>query len=71
MFDEEPDGDPHGECAEEIKRLTVALKDAIPYLDHNHFYHKLEETESKDYKLSFDAQCVRCRAEVASGLRTT
>lgn len=22
MFDEEPDGDPHGECAEEIRRLT-------------------------------------------------
>ena len=22
MFDEEPDGDPHGECAVEIKRLT-------------------------------------------------
>lgn len=21
MFDEEPDGDPHGECAEEIRRL--------------------------------------------------
>ena len=24
MFDEEPDGDPHGECAEEIARLKLA-----------------------------------------------
>jgi len=26
MFDEQPDDDPHGECAEEIKRLGVSLK---------------------------------------------
>ena len=26
MFDEQPDGDPHGECAEEIKRLGISLK---------------------------------------------
>ena len=26
MFDEEPDGDPHGECAAEIHRLQIALK---------------------------------------------
>jgi hypothetical protein len=26
MFDEEPDGDPHGECAAEINRLTDLLK---------------------------------------------
>lgn len=25
MFDEQPDGDPHGECAAEIHRLTVEL----------------------------------------------
>jgi hypothetical protein len=25
MFDEEPDGDPHGECAAEIRRLQAAL----------------------------------------------
>jgi len=25
MFDEEPDGDPHGECAAEIQRLTKLL----------------------------------------------
>lgn len=23
MFDEQPDGDPHGECAAEIRRLTA------------------------------------------------
>jgi len=26
MFDEEPDGDPHGECAVEIRRLEIALR---------------------------------------------
>jgi hypothetical protein len=26
MFDEQPDGDQHGECAEEIKRLEIALR---------------------------------------------
>lgn len=26
MFDEEPDGDPHGECAAEISRLNAELK---------------------------------------------
>ncbi len=26
MFDEQPDGDPHGECAAEIPRLEIALK---------------------------------------------
>ena len=26
MFDEQPDGDIHGECAAEIKRLEIALK---------------------------------------------
>lgn len=25
MFDEQPDGDPHGECAAEIHRLTALL----------------------------------------------
>ena len=25
MFDEEPDGDPHGECAAEIHKLRAAL----------------------------------------------
>lgn len=27
-FDEQPDGDPHGECALEIARLRKALEDA-------------------------------------------
>ena len=26
MFDEQPDGDPHGECAAEIHRLQEALR---------------------------------------------
>ncbi len=27
-FDEEPDGDPHGECAAEIARLNAELREA-------------------------------------------
>ncbi len=28
MYDEQPDGDPHGECAAEIHRLLQRLRDA-------------------------------------------
>lgn len=52
-----------------IERLEKALKDAIRLLDHNHLTHKTEELESKEYKLTFDAQCVRCRSERHVGLR--
>ena len=34
MFDIEPDGDIHGECAEEIQRLTKALKKANDQTEH-------------------------------------
>ena len=30
MFDEQPDGDPHGECAAEIARLTELVRWARP-----------------------------------------
>lgn len=29
MFDEQPDGDPHGECAEEIARLNAELDKCV------------------------------------------
>lgn len=29
MFDEEPDGDPHGECREEIERLRSLLREVL------------------------------------------
>ena len=34
MFDIQPDGDIHGECAEEITRLTAALKKANNQTEH-------------------------------------
>ena len=34
MFDEQPDGDPHGECAAEIARLTAELKEARETVDY-------------------------------------
>lgn len=32
MFDEEPDGDPHGECAAEIHRLQALSNEALDLL---------------------------------------
>jgi hypothetical protein len=35
-FDEEPDGDPHGECAAEIRRLAAenkVLRDALGFIE--------------------------------------
>ena len=33
MFDEEPDGDPHGECAAEIHRLEAENKELLDLLE--------------------------------------
>ncbi len=32
MFDQEPEGDPHGECAAEISSLTKKLNEAVTML---------------------------------------
>ena len=32
MFDEQPDGDPHGECAAEIHRLQALNKETLDFL---------------------------------------
>ena len=37
MFDEEPDGDPHGECVAEILRLQSLLGWAYKKLRHTQF----------------------------------
>lgn len=34
-FDEQPDGDPHGECALEIRILTETLSSVITWLEAN------------------------------------
>ena len=39
MFDEQPDGDPHGECAAEIERLRQLLREAAAlfrFYEHSH-----------------------------------
>jgi hypothetical protein len=46
-FDEEPDGDPHGECALEIHRLTELLTWAYGKLHHASFS-KLEDNLKLD-----------------------
>jgi hypothetical protein len=37
MFDEQPDGDPHGECAAEIERLTELVRWAYTKLHSRNF----------------------------------
>lgn len=37
MFDEQPDGDPHGECAAEIARLSELVRWAYTKLHHRTF----------------------------------
>jgi hypothetical protein len=37
MFDEQPDSDPHGECAAEIARLTALVRWAYTKLHHVNF----------------------------------
>ena len=37
MFDEQPDGDPHGECAHEIRRLQEIVRWAYSKLHNQHF----------------------------------
>ena len=47
MFDEEPDGDPHGECAAEIERLSMALRKANDQAEHfeRHWYLAKEDAD--------------------------
>lgn len=70
MFDEEPDGDPHGECAAEIHRMREAL-DLLACL------HPGLTVEDGEYMLAaqaiFDqvqAERMECAKEAAS-LRDT
>ena len=53
MFDEEPDGHPHGECAEEIARLKVANIKAVADLERLTIEH--EELTKKYQTLRLDA----------------
>jgi|DEB19_MinimDraft_2_1074335.scaffolds.fasta_scaffold13512_4 hypothetical protein len=47
MLDEQPDGDPHGECAAEIERLTGLLRWAYSKLHHIHF-NRLDDALKQD-----------------------
>lgn len=47
MFDEQPDGDPHGECAAEIARLTELVGWAYSKL-HRHTFNNLEDALKLD-----------------------
>ena len=60
-FDEEPDGDPHGECVLEIKRLTAELA-AI---------RKEAETNQKWAFLEWMDKAERLTAELATLRATT
>jgi len=47
MLNEQPDGDPHGECAAEIERLTGLLRWAYSKLHHIHF-NRLDDALKQD-----------------------
>lgn len=47
MFDEEPDGDPHGECSAEIARLTELVGWAYSKL-HGRTFNNLEDALKLD-----------------------
>jgi hypothetical protein len=51
MFDEQPDGDPHGECAAEIHRLTGLLAWAYGKLHHANFAKQEDALKLDEIKL--------------------
>ena len=57
------DADERGMLCKRIEVLERALRDAIPFIAHNNFAHKIERKGDMDYLLAYDDQCVKCRAE--------
>jgi len=51
MFDEEPDGDPHGECAAEIERLTDLVRWAYTKLHHVEFNNQHDALKQDEMKM--------------------
>ena len=51
MFDEQPDGDPHGECAAEIARLTELVRWAYGKLVHINFTKQDDALRMDEMKL--------------------
>jgi hypothetical protein len=51
MFDEQPDGDPHGECAAEIHRLTDLVRWAYSKLHHVNFTRQDDALKLDEMKL--------------------
>lgn len=50
-FDEEPDGDPHGECAAEIARLTELVQWAYSKLHDRNFTREEDALKLDEMKL--------------------
>jgi hypothetical protein len=51
MFDEQPDGDPHGECAAEIARLQELVRWAYTKLHHVSFSKQEDALKLDEMKL--------------------
>lgn len=60
MFDEQPDGDPHGECAAEIERLSMALRKANDQAEHfeRHWYLAKEDADRYAFAKTLEGQVV-------------
>lgn len=51
MYDEQPDGDPHGECAAEIERLSELVRWAYTKLHHINFAKQEDALKLDEMKL--------------------
>lgn len=51
MFDEQPDGDPHGECAAEIERLVELVRWAYTKLQHQNYTKQDDALKLDEMKL--------------------
>ena len=72
MFDEEPDGDPHGECAAEIHRLQAAIERSHMALRRSeaHVDRLTAEVERLREQLSITA-CIHVTSETPAIVRET
>jgi hypothetical protein len=63
-FDEQPDGDQHGECAEEIKRLERELAAMTAEKQRlQNLLKKSERTELREENSALNAECAELRKD--------
>jgi len=69
MFDKQPDGDPHSECAEEISNLTKKISVMVAWLEANQpdvFRRGIWDALIPQYKFPV-VTCSQCGGEFGPG----